>query len=151
MSPELLQRLKSVDAAGGWEEPVGFDFSSAASELKSHWPVVELILGVRLEIDGSCQDCSHLTDLYHGHIVQRQNNERALVTLIALRFSRFDRMVTIWGTELKSYADRIPGLIGYLEAHGYRYVSHDDLAEPYSGEDLLGPGATWWDRFFDYM
>lgn len=154
MSPELHQRLKYLDGLG-WEYPPDLD-PLAVEQILQQRPVLEAILGCRLATDGS-QDCAFIADLHvlDPRFVDMKSGEltfTAIVATICIRFSAFDRMFTIFGTERENFADKIPAVIDHLTGQGFRYVSYEDLSAPYDGEHTETPdGWTWFTRFFDYL
>jgi hypothetical protein len=75
-----------------------------------------------------------------------------IVQIVCIRFSAFDRMFTVFGTELGRFSERTPMAIKYLQEHGFKYVSEADLMTPYEGIEGHGSeGYTWFGRFFDYV
>ena len=153
MRAELLKRLKEVDRQGQWETAVGFDYFRALGEVVHHKPYIELHLGGRLSLDYQAQDASYFCELHQ--LDQRYRDESgggAIVQTIAIRFSAFDRMFTILGTQAEHFRDSLPALIDYLTKHGFVYVTEAELSTPYDGKETRGTdGWTWFTRFFDYL
>ena len=76
-----------------------------------------------------------------------------VLTRVAIRFSCFGRLVTIWGNvEEAPVSDELArALEAALTVHGYCYVPSAQLEEPYSGSHVHAASiGSWWLRFFDY-
>lgn len=153
MCPELHERLIHIDSLGEWEAPTDFDYFRALGEVVHHNSYIQNYLGSRLTIDHSVQDASYFCELHQ--LDQRYIDDKgcgAIVQTIAIRFSAFDRMFTILGSEAVQFQDRLPTIIEYLTKHGYIYVGETELSAPYDGK--AGQGSehwTWFTRFFDYL
>jgi hypothetical protein len=153
MRPELLERLKEIDSHGHWESPIDFDYFRALGEVVHHKSCIEHHLGSRLALDHQVQDASFFCELHQ--LDQRYLDDKgcgAIVQTIGIRFSAFDRMFTILGTEAEQFHDRIPAVIEYLTKQNYRYVSLVELSASYDGKETCGTDQwTWFTRFFDYL
>ena len=153
MPPDLHQRLKELDNSDEWETPYGFDYFRALGEVVHHRPTIEYLLRTKLSLDHQVQDASHFCELDNWDRSQlNPDGGGMLVPIIAIRFSAFDRMFTVFGRDLEHFADRLPSLIDHMTKHRYKYVAYADLATPYDG--TAKPGTehwTWFTRFFDYL
>jgi len=153
MRPELHQRFKEIDSLGEWETPAGFDYLRALDEVVHHRPYIQNHLGTRLALDDQVQDASYFCEIHQ--VDQRYLDDKgcgAIVQTIAIRFSAFDRMFTILGTQAAQFQERIPAVIDHLTKHGFVYVSETELTAPYDGKETHGTEHwTWFTRFFDYL
>ena len=154
MNSTLHDRLLKLDAEGHWEAPPGFDYFRELGEVCHHQAYVQRALNTRLSIDRSVQDASHFTELalYDPRYFDQETGCGEHVAQISIRFSAFDRMFTIFGTELDRWQGQIPGIIDYLERHGYRHIDREVLNGKYDGiATVATEDWTWFIRFFDYL
>ena len=96
MKPETYKYLYELDATG-WEFPEDFDYAAEMNAAEQVKPEIETITGHALWQDRCVQDASHFTEfawLDERHYTPGKGG--ALVPHIAVRFSAFDRMVTIY-------------------------------------------------------
>jgi len=111
-------------------------------------------LQISFEKDGNVQDASFFDELrILNPSSNRSNGVVALVPDIAIRFSNFGRLFTIYSLtdSLKRYpVDKLKELIG---KHGWKFIDPADLDKPYDGKNdvLKGEKITWWVRYFDYL
>jgi hypothetical protein len=115
MSPNIHLWFKELDQLG-WETPAGFNYYEAIGEVLCKKAAIENILGDRLSLDTNVQDASFFTELamldsrYYDPV-----KGGAIVQLIAIRFSAFDRMVTVFGTEREKWETKLLALYEFLE------------------------------------
>jgi len=151
MHAELHQRLKTLDSDGAWEMPDDFDWSRALKEVVRHQPQIERLTGLPLTLDDQVQDASFFCELHHSARNPLPGGGVEKVPLLAIRFSTFDRMFTIYGRNVEE-SECPPGVIDYLTKQGYKYVALADLRTPYDGKATRGTGGwTWFTRFFDFL
>ena len=153
MKPEIHDHLYELDATG-WYWPDEFDYNAAMSEARQLKPEIEEIIGHPMWQDTSVQDASYFTEflwLDEERSTPGKGGARALH--IGVRFSNFDRMVTVFsgnGDE-KEFTRFESQIARVLNAHGYRYIPKSVLGEEYPGaEDWMG-NWSWFSRFFGYL
>jgi hypothetical protein len=153
MNEKLHHRLKELDSGEHWERPPSFNYFRSLGEVAHLKPYAENILETYLQLDTQVQDASYFTAL--ESLDPRYYDPKkggALVELIGIRFSAFDRMVTIFGTELGKWEAKIPVLNELLLKRGYLVVPHEELEIKYDGIHTRGTeNWTWYTRFFDYL
>jgi len=140
----------AADDPAACEQPIGFDRDVAMEELRSLHPELAAILGEPLELDEQVQDASFFAELA---FCIPGSQPRALDTVLAVRFSAFGRLFTIWShcPTQPIEAEQLAQIINTVESRGFRYVDTASLDEPYHGRNPLFGGSTWWYRFFDYL
>lgn len=151
----LLQNDDSADV----DYPAGFDYRRSMAAVVALKPHAERILGQRLRLDDQVQDASFFAELFvfeDGAVGSK--GVTALVFKVAMRFSAFGRMATIYTNSAASDLGGYPvtGLAELLGQHGFNYIPVESLGERYDGKlqwlhQSLGGAATWWYRFFDYV
>ena len=145
----------SNDSPTDWEYPEGFDWTEAWRAVRQYQAAAEELLGQRLRVDDQVQDASFFGELFvfeDGAV--RPDGVTVMVFKVAIRFSSFGRLATIHTNSALSDLGRYPvdRLAELLEVHGFVYVPHEALAEPYDGVLPNMPADyTWWLRFFDYI
>lgn len=153
MNTDLYTRLREIDSDEHWESPPGFDYFRGIGEVFCYQLTIEHILKQKLTIDRDVQDAAYFTELaaYDPRFYDPIKGGQMIET-ISIRFSAFDRMVTIFGTEASKFQEKIPALIDFLVSKDFRYVSYSDLNVKYEGKVTHGTdGWTWFTRFFDYL
>jgi len=162
---ELAAKLRELDSLG-WESPSGFDnddYQSALRRIDKLKPEMERVIRHRMTLDTSIQDASHFAELawFDGRYY-RPRVGGALIANIAVRFSNFDFMATVYsGNGDEKALMKFETQIGVLlTKHGFHYVPHKVLLEPYPGNELRRGRAwkdrnwqdwTWFTRFFDHI
>lgn len=156
MTSDINSRLRELDSLG-WEFPNNdkdFDYWSEMALVERIKPTIEEIIGHALWQDKSVQDASFFTELaWLDEKFYTPGKGGALVPHIAIRFSNFDRMVTIYSgnNDEKGLLRFEPQIVEMLSGHGYKYVSMDVLNKDYPGSEDWHKGWTWFTRFFDYL
>lgn len=162
---KALLRFRELDPLG-WESPSDFNsdaYESSLTRIKALKPEIEQIISHRMTLDTSIQDASYFAELawlsgkHYTHGVGG-----ALVAKVAVRFSNFDRMATVYSDneDEKGLLRFEPQFSAILTKHGFQYVPHAALMEPYPGNQLRTgrawkhrnwQGWTWFTRFFDHI
>jgi hypothetical protein len=153
MPPNVLGWLQGLDRLG-WDEPPGFTYFEALGEVAWRRPRFERLLGTGLELDVKVENAFYFTELIvpDDSPLDPTAGITTIPPQIALRFSKFDRMVTIFGTDEAAYEERMPAVYEELERAAYAFVWHAYLQEPYDGvhaHQRHTAGWTWFTRFFD--
>lgn len=150
--------LALADDSDGFEVPnndwSNFPWKELQRDVSAIHEEIEQNLGVNLQRDNSVQDASFFEELrvlnpssYLSKGVIR------LIPDIAIRFSNFGRLYTIYSAT-ESLADYpVEGMRTIIDSHGWHFVSLTDLEKPYDGKNIKLREAkiTWWVRFFDYL
>jgi hypothetical protein len=153
MDAAVLEELMAADDPRHWYGPPDFDYDAELAAVAALRPTLESIVGQPLIIDRSVQDAAFFTELSYRTKPRSSAIGRVVLTYVAIRFSCFGRLVTVWGNvEEAPVTGALAGeLASALRRNGYRYVPAADLEEPYSGSHVHAAGIhTWWLRFFDY-
>ena len=159
MNPAIRQLLDDSDDPEGSEVPgenwAAFPYDALAASVGNIQEVLRNELNLPLDRDGYVQGASFHDELRRLHPDSfRANGVVALTPEIAVRFSNFGRLYTIYSAvpdTLTHYpVDRIRAVV---ELQGWRYVPADELGEIYDGKNRAFNGGriTWWIRFFDYL
>jgi hypothetical protein len=153
MDTSLRDRLIELDKLG-WEYPPNFDYLKATEEVKLIKPNIEDIIGHSLWQDMSVQDASFFTDLaWLDERYYTPEKGGALVPHIAVRFSSFDKMVTVYSAN-KDFMDVMKHeaeIVSVIQQHTYNYIPIKCLQEPYPATRRGMKDWTWFTRFFDYL
>jgi hypothetical protein len=154
MDLDTLRRLRAVDAAnpGCLEYPDGFNWPDELAQVRALAPIVERITGRTFQVDTQVQDASFLTDLATYDVVQRPGRHTELIAVLAVRFSTFGRLFTIWwstATPLDPVV--VTQVIDAVGERGYVYIDNDALGAAYTGIEPRLEGTSWRIRFFDYL
>jgi hypothetical protein len=150
----LLSHDGATDSPTDWEHPPGFDWVGSWQAVRRFQTAAESVLGQPLRVDDSVQDASFFGELFVFEEGAVRPNVTTMVFKIAIRFSAFGRMATIYTNSAQSDLKRYPveRLAALLEDHGFVYVPAEALAEPYDGlTPNMPPDFTWGLRFFDYL
>jgi len=108
---------------------------------------LEQVIGRQLEVDENVQDASFFTELA-CHVP----SEDRIETAIAIIFSAFGDLFTIWGSVPGEIPESVmQKVISAVQKHGFRYVDTESLAEAYSGTNPVFQHSRWIDRFFSYI
>ncbi|MDO9022288.1 MAG: hypothetical protein Q7V43_35515 [Myxococcales bacterium] len=159
MNPALRKVLDDSDDPEGCEVPgdnwAAFPYDELAASVGSIQETLRNELNLPFDRDGYVQDASFHDELRQLHPDSfRANGVVVLTPEIAVRFSNFGRLYTIYSAvpdTLTHYPlDRIRAVV---ELRGWRYVPADELGEIYDGKNrAFNDGrTTWWIRFFDYL
>ncbi len=155
MGPSCLQRLRSADHPTYWECPRTFPRKKEIRRIRELQPLLEAIVGARMELDENVEDASYFAELSWqtppGPVPGV--GARVILTYVAVRFSALGRLATVWGCVPERPVERAleQKLATLLEAHGYLFVPRAFLEEPYDGVNRFAPQIRdWWCRFFDY-
>jgi hypothetical protein len=153
MNEKDLARLHAADDRVHWDCAPILPWKQEIARVKELKPQLERASGHAFELEDNVQDASFFADLA-AHTKARPGLGGQIVgTELAIRFSGFGRLVTIFSTESdESPLPQAASLVGILEAAGYLYVPCEVLEEEYSGNlaDRFPQITTWWLRFFDY-
>jgi hypothetical protein len=158
MDPALRELLEKHDDPDGGEFPVGANapaYKVMAESVTSIQRALRDELSLSLENSGGAQDCSFHAEIHVLHPSSyRPNGVIAFTPEIAIRFSNFGRLFTIYSA-LPELLPRYPvdAIRAIVERHGWTYVPADQLHVIYDGRNtLLRNGVnTWWIRYFDYL
>jgi hypothetical protein len=138
MDASLLQALSAADDPEHWDCPPDFPWELAVAEVAALQPQLEDAIGHSLVLDKNVQDAAHFTELSWQTEPRPVPGvgERVILTRIAIRFSAFGRLATIWenAPEAPLDADLIDRLIHILANAGFKVVPVDTLDEPTVGE-----------------
>lgn len=153
MEPKLQAWFRGLDGQG-WESPDGFDYDDEMARATELIPDLERIIGHALWQDTAVQDASYFTEV--AWLDQRYwtpGKSGAVVPHIAVRFSAFGRMVTIYSGngDRKGLMRLEPQMVALLTVRGYACVPKAVLEEAYPGADEWTRNWTWFTRFFDYL
>jgi hypothetical protein len=158
MTPEIKRILLQADCETGCESPVRskIDWQIERNRVEEVRKEIEEITGKKLYLDENVQDASFLTDIgVYRDAEKTQATTRIYFVEIAVRFSNFGNLVTIWSADENLHAADydVSEMIKILNRHGYVYVSASDLGEIYDGKNrvLRDDKTTWWTRYFDYL
>jgi hypothetical protein len=149
----MLERLLAADSPLHWECPPDFDYPAELAAVDNLRPTFEAIIGHPVDLDRNVQDAAFFSELAYQAAPRTMPIGSIILTYVAVRFSCFGRLVTIWGnvpeTPISNTLEL--ALAVELENRGYCYVPAATLDEPYSGPNVHAASiATWWLRFFDY-
>jgi hypothetical protein len=153
MNTEYLQRLQELDGQG-WEGPKEFDYQGEMERVELVKPEIERIVGHELWHNKSVQDASFFTELaWLDDKYYTPGKGGLLVANIAIRFSAFGRMATVYSAnrDEKDLLRFAPALVDVLERHGFHFAPEAELSGPYPGKEEWTSGWTWFTRFFDYL
>jgi hypothetical protein len=147
--------LLDNDSTTNWEHPPEFDWAGSMDRVKAFKVDAEQLLGQPLRFFDQVQDASFFAELYVPH--ERKTSHGTEVRMkIAIRFSNFGGMATVWADRSVSDLNEYPvdRLVRQLTEHGFVPVCADALREVYDGKnDTSWSSArpfTWWLRFFEY-
>ena len=153
MEPHILKRLRDTDVPLHWEYPPGFDYAAELARVDTLRPDLEPLVGHVLELDRNVQDAAFFTELAFRAPPRPAPVGQVILTYVAIRFSSFGGLVTIWGNVPESpLSDDLTGALArVLESRGYHYIPASALDEPYEGHHQHAAEIrSWWLRFFDY-
>jgi hypothetical protein len=155
MDVALLRTLREADDPVHWECPPDFPWKSALAQVAELQPRLEEVVGQALVLDTNVQDASHFTELSWQTVPRPVPGigKRVILTYIAIRFSAFGRLATLWGNvpEAPLDAELCGRIARVLVNAGYVVVPADALDEPYDGTNQFASQIrTWWLRYFDY-
>lgn len=124
-------------------------------EVRELKPVVEAITARTFEVDEHVQDASFFTELA-SFVDARQSPSGGIVrhVVLAIRFSAFGRMFTIWHSRPEEFAvdsALVQRVISAVQNAGYTYADAAELQSPYDGPNRHLAGVSWWERYFDYL
>lgn len=150
MEEQKIQALlEAADDPENCESPPSFNWEAAMLRVKAIKPVLEAITGQPFELDEHVQDASFITEL---SIRTPSEKPGYIANLLAVRFSTFGNLVTIWHSAPTTLPQEvIERTISALEAQGFVYVAEKYLQAPYTGKNPYLQDYTWGGRFFDYL
>jgi hypothetical protein len=158
MDADTLRTLIEVDAEANAKNPRhrecpdDLDFEGETNKLHALRPTVEQLTGRTFEGPGFAQDASFFTDLATYDVTTNSRGGRTLWAALAIRFSNFGGLFTVWTTSATPVSPEIVGkVIEVVKQHGYRYIDNAVLDESYSGASPRWKGESWRIRFFDYV
>jgi hypothetical protein len=154
VKPNILHRLLDADDDVHWECPREFDYLTELANVERLRPELESIVGRMFELDRNVQDAAFFTELASRTPPLQTRAGRVILSNVAIRFSGFGRLVTVWGNVPESLpSDTLKtALATVLEARGYKYIPEIALEEAYQGHNQHEAQIdTWWSRFFDYV
>jgi hypothetical protein len=154
MDLDTLRLLRRTDADNldRVEHPESYDWSGAMAQVRELIPIVEHLTGRTFAVDEQVQDASYLTDLATYDVVKRPGKHTELVAVLAIRFSNFGRMFTVWwNTSTPLPAETVSRVIDVVRERGYLYVDSAALDASYSGGNPRWKGVSWYTRFFSYV
>jgi hypothetical protein len=145
MDDAVRARLREADDADHWDRPPGFAIDAEMRRVRAVKPKIEKILGSVLELDENIERAAHFAQL-----TQKVHEGEVFLTRLAISFSCFSRLVTVWGNAPD--ATLVRAIVKLLEIDGYRYVPMEALREAYDGRNRQKTSIrTWYARFFDYV
>lgn len=155
MDDEVLNTLHAADDPIWWECPREFPWDAELGGVRSLQGHLESIVGHALVLDDRIQDASHFAELSWEADPRKVTGlpGQVVLTYVAIRFSAFGRLVTIWGNVPEApVSDGLrTRLNAALTQAGYVPVPYDDLDSPYTGINRFAAEiGTWWLRYFDY-
>jgi hypothetical protein len=113
--------------------------------------LLEEFCGREFALDDQVQDATYFASLV---IEKREETPFPHVTaVIEIPFSNFGNLFTLAGNSQKETLEQsvIADIVSRLESFGFRFVDGRSLDEPYDGPNASFHGATWRDRFFNYL
>lgn len=155
MDDRVLNTLRAADDPVEWECPPSFPWQAEMDRVRSLRGHLESLVGHSLVLDDHVEDASYFTELSWqteprnapGHFGQ------VIMTYVAIRFSAFGRLVTIWGNvpEAPIPDGVLARLTDALTHAGYVPVPCKELDSAYTGINKFHAEIkTWWLRYFDY-
>jgi hypothetical protein len=152
MPPNVLSWLQGLDQLG-WDEPPEYNYYEALGEVAWRRPMFERLLGTGLDLDVKVENAFYVTELalLDESPLDPAEGVTVIAPQIALRFSKFDRMVTVYGSDEAAFEPRMAAVYEELERAAYAFVWHEYLREPYDGvhaNQRHTEGWTWFTRFF---
>jgi hypothetical protein len=120
------------------------------------------LVGAPLLVDDHVQDASFFADVAAYEELRLSSGRSIRAALIAIRFSCFGDLFTIWSTNEaggwsvgsrphRLSADVVERAIAEVERDGYIYVDGAKLNRSYTGRNPHLKNVSWWVRFFDYL
>lgn len=156
MTDEIHQILLASDAVeGDFEFPAHITCEDRVEARRSVANVkkeIEQLIGEDLRSDNGVQDATFWEQLgVYERKVQR-GGATALLAQMAIVFSNFGNLVTVWSVDPESL-NRYPleDIVNILEGHGFVYIPRSSLDAGYDGRHATRVKITWLDRFFSYI
>ncbi len=144
-----LELLCRADHPVAVECPPGFDRPALLARVSRLKPVLERLAGQSFVLDASVEDAGFVADL---SIQRPGEGGRCIETVLALRFSNFGQLFTVWSVLPEPLPEPLVAvLVEAASAAGFHYVCTDELDEAYTGSHRLFRHASWWERYFDYF
>lgn len=141
--------LCGADHPVATECPPGFDRPALLARVIRLQPALERLAGRPFVLDASVEDAGFFADLSNQ---QAGEGRRCIETVLALRFSNFGQLFTVWSVAPEPLpVPLVAVLVEAAGAAGFHYVCADDLDEAYTGTHRLFRHASWWERYFDYF
>lgn len=149
---DLIDADDADDFAGGYAPP-NFDYEAALARIRPLQSELERLTGLSFQLDGA-QDATFFADLSARDPVPRKLNSHLIIeTFVAVRFSAFGNLFTIWSTSsMRPLTDeerfRIAELVSSVN---FLYAPVELLELPYCGVQFSKHGTRdWWQHFFEY-
>lgn len=155
MDDGVLNTLRAADDPVEWECPVNFPQQKQMDRVRSMQGHLESLVGHVLVLEDQVQDASYFAELSWPTEPRKVagHRGRVILTQLAIRFSAFGRLVTVWGNVPEApISDRVrASLESALSQAGYVPVPCDALDSPYTGiHKFAAEIKTWWACYFDY-
>jgi hypothetical protein len=145
MDDAVRARLREADDAEHWDRPPGFSMEAEIRRVRAVKPKLEKIIGSVLELDEHSERAAH-----YAQLTQKVHEGEVFLTRLAISFSCFSQLVTVWGNSPD--ATLVRAVVKLLEIDGFRYVPMEALNEAYDGRNRQKPSIrTWYARFFDFV
>ena len=144
--------IDADDFAGGYAPP-NFDYEAALARIRPFQSELERLTGLAFQLDGA-QDATFFADISARDPVPRNlNGNQIIETFVAVRFSAFGNLFTIWSTSsTRPLTDEERrGVAELVSAAGFLYAPVELLQLPYSGVQFSQHDIQdWWQHFFEY-
>ena len=113
---------------------------------------VEKLMGEKFVVNKHIQDASFLCEIRAIEpTLSNQISVKTSFPRLALTFSNFGRLVTMWGSGESLHPNHLNQLAELLDLKGFTYVPIKYLEAEYTGRHSFLKGGTWMDRFFSYL